>query len=151
MAFISPSTRSTGDIVTAAIWNQDVVYNAQDLAQSGFTVVLDGGGAAISTGVKLDVEIPYDCTIAQVTALADQSGSIVVDCWVDTYANYPPTDADTITAAAPVTITTDTKSQDSTLTGWTKTLAQGKCMRFNVDSCTTITRVCITFRVTRPD
>lgn len=111
------------------------------------TYVIDGGGAVIGTGIAGDLEIPFGCTIGAVTALADQSGSIVVDVWKDTYANYPPTDADTITASAPVTISTATKSQDTTLTGWTTSITAGDTLRFNVDSCTSITRVTLSLKV----
>lgn len=112
-------------------------------------ITIDGGGSAITTGNKGCVTVEYAGTIIQATALADQSGSIVVDVWKDTYANYPPTDADSITASAPVTISAATKSQDATLTGWTKTIAAGDVVCFNVDSATTITRLNISLRVTK--
>lgn len=79
--------------------------------------------------------------------LADQSGSIVVDIWKDTYANFPPDNADSITAAAPPTISGAQKSQDATLTGWTTAIAAGDILAFNVDSCATITRVTISLKV----
>lgn len=102
------------------------------------------GGASISTGVqKGDMVMGCTGVITGVDALADQSGSIVVDIWKDTYANYPPVDADSITASAPVTITTATKSQDYTLTGWTKHFSAGDTFRFNVDSVTSHTCVAI--------
>ena len=113
------------------------------------TFIIDGGGSAITTGIKGDLEIPFACTIVRATMLADQSGSIVVDVWKDTYANYPPIDGDSITASAPPTITTATKSQDSTLTGWTKAIATGSTLRFNVDSCTTIERCTLALKVTK--
>lgn len=106
--------------------------------------VIDGGGSAITTGVKGDIEMPVAWTdIASARLFADQSGSIVVNIWKDTYANYPPTVADKITASAPPTISTATKSEDTTLTGWTKTGSAGDVLRFNVDSVTTIQRVTV--------
>ena len=81
--------------------------------------------------------------------LADQSGSAVVDLWVDSYANYPPTDADSITASAVPTITSSTKSQDSTLTGWTTSVTAGDILGFNVDSASTIERLTIALKVTK--
>lgn len=111
------------------------------------TFVIDGGGAAIATGIKGDLEIPFGCTIEAVTLLADQSGSIVVDIWKDTYANYPPTDADSITASAVPTISAATKSTDATLTGWTTSIAAGDILRFNVDSAATTQRVTISLKV----
>lgn len=111
-------------------------------------IVIDGSGSAITTGIKGDVQVPFACTITAVRMLADQSGSAVVDIWKDTYANYPPTDADTITASAPPTITTATKSEDTTLTGWTTGITAGDILRFNVDSASTIERLTLQLTVT---
>ena len=113
------------------------------------TFIIDGGGSAITTGIKGDIEIPFACSINQVTMLADTSGSIVVDIWKDTYANYPPTVGDTITASAKPTISAATKSQDATLTGWTNTISAGDTLRFNVDSASTVTRVTISLKITK--
>lgn len=113
------------------------------------TYVIDGGGSVISAGIKGDLEIPFGCTITRATLLADQSGSIVIDVWKDSYANFPPTDADSITASAPPTISTATKSQDSTLTGWTTAISAGDILRFNVDSCTSITKIILSLKVTK--
>lgn len=113
------------------------------------TFIIDGGGATIATGVKGDLTVPFACTITEWTLLADQSGSAVVDIWKDTYANYPPTVADTITASAKPTISATTKGQSSTLTGWTATIAAGDTLRFNVDSCSTITRITLSLKVYR--
>lgn len=111
------------------------------------TLALDGGGSALTTGIKADVYVPYACTIIACTMLADQSGSIVVDIWKLAYGSYPPTVANTITAAAKPTITTALKSQDNTLTGWTKSVIADDTLRFNVDSITTVTRLNLTLTV----
>lgn len=118
---------------------------------SAFVVqfVIDGGGSTITTGVKGDIYFPFAATINEVELLADQSGSIVLDLWKDTYANYPPTVADTITASAKPTISSATKAQDTTLTGWTTSIAAGSSLRINVDSATTITRVTLSIKYTR--
>jgi hypothetical protein len=132
-----------------ANWAYDHV-NDKDAHHSNvitITFIIDGGGSAITTGEKGHLEVPFACTITQVTMLADQSGSIVVDIWKDTYANFPPTDADSITASAPPTLSSAQKAQDSTLTGWTTSISAGDILAFNVDSCTTITRVTISLKV----
>lgn len=113
------------------------------------TFIIDGGGSAITTGEKGHLRIPFACTINRVTMMADQSGSIVVDIWKDTYTNFPPIDGDSITASAPPTISTAQKSEDSTLSGWTTAIAAGDILAFNVDSCSTITRVTISLKVTK--
>jgi len=113
------------------------------------TFIIDGGGSAITTGEKGHLEMPFACTITGVTMCADQSGSIVVDVWKDSYANFPPDNADSITASAPPTISTAQKSQDTTLTDWTTAISAGDILAFNVDSCSTITRVTISIRATK--
>lgn len=133
---------------------KEVTINAaldklDDLGLGAFAFDIDGGGAEIADGVQRLVPCGVAFTITSVTALADQSGDIVVDVWKDTYANYPPTDADTITASAPITISSAIKSVDSTLTGWTTAVAAGDNLIFNVDSCTTIERCTIMVQFVR--
>jgi hypothetical protein len=121
-----------------------------DLGLGGFTLTIDGAGSEIADNVQSrPVEIPYDIIITKVTAYADQSGSIVIDAWNDTYANYPAANADSITAAAPITISAAIKSQDATLTGWDTTLAAGSHLILSVDSCTTIEWVQVAFQFKR--
>jgi len=135
---------TTGQVLTVASGNPSWA------TQTGtITFIIDGGGSAITTGEKGDITIPFACTITQWTLLADQSGSVVVDIWKDTYANYPPTVADTITASAKPTISAATKGQSSTLTGWTTTINAGDCLAFTVDSASTVQRVTLSLTVTR--
>jgi len=114
-------------------------------------LVIDGGGAVITTGVKGFFEVGVACTIIAATLLSSDaavtSGSIVVDIWKDTYANYPPTVADTITASAKPTLSSATKSRDTTLTGWTTAIAAGDILAFNVDSASTVTKVSVLLTV----
>jgi hypothetical protein len=113
--------------------------------------VIDGGGSAITTGVKGDLILPpWAGVITGVQLLADQSGSIVVDLWKDDYAHYPPTVADTITASAKPTLSSATKYTDSALTGWTTAFSAGDTLRLNVDSASTLTRCLVALTVRRP-
>lgn len=112
-------------------------------------VVIDGGGSVISTGVQADIEIPFGCTINSVTLLADVAGSVVVDVWNAAFADYPPTVANTICAAALPTLTSAMSYQDTTLTGWTTAVASNSVFRININSVTSITRLSITFKITK--
>lgn len=109
-------------------------------------IVIDGGGSAITTGVKVDLPVPYAGTVTGWDIYSDVSGSIVVDLWQDTYANFPPTVADTITGANKPTLSSATKNTASSLS-WS--LTQGSVIRVNVDSVATVTRVMIALRVTK--
>jgi hypothetical protein len=117
-------------------------------------IVIDGAGSAITTGNKGYARSVKAGTITKVTVLSIDgtgpatSGSIVVDIWKDTYANYPPTVADSITASAKPTLSSAIKSEDSTLTGWTTAVAAGDCFGFNVDSAATVTKVLVLLEVT---
>lgn len=111
----------------------------------GVPFIIDDGGAVIVAGLKGGFEVPFDATIIGVRmgALDGLSSSMVVDLWKDTYANFPPTVADTITASAKPTITTATKSKDDTLTGWAKDVKAGDWIFVNVDSNTAFTKVAL--------
>jgi hypothetical protein len=108
--------------------------------------IIDGGGAAITTGQKGHVEVPFAMTITGWTILADQSGSIVVDVWKDTYANFPPAVADTIAGTEKPTLSSAQKNQDLSLTTWTTAVAVGDVLAFNVDSAATVQRVTVALR-----
>lgn len=145
----TPSLVAGTNISVSGTWpNQTINSTANVTAGVGYTI--NGNGNTIVTGVAgVGLRVPFACTIDRVTLLADQTGSIVIDIWKDSYANYPPTVADSICASAKPTITTAIKSEDTTLTGWTKTIAAGDILYFNVDSCTSIQNVVLTLRVTK--
>ena len=139
-------TFTTAFTATGLINDGDMASTA-DVMLSAVGIVIDGGGSAITTGIKGEIEVPFNCDIVQATLILDQSGSIVIDVWKDSYANYPPDNADSITSAAPPTVTTATKSQDSTLTDWTTAISAGDILRFNVDSITTAERATLILKV----
>lgn len=144
---------------SAPAWQSLKTINGSSLLGSGdLTVsataaigyVIDGGGAAITTGLLPNsLRIPFACTINSVTLLADQTGSIVVDIWKDTYANYPPVVADSICGSAKPTLSSAVKSEDTTLIGWTTSIAAGDVLLFNVDSATTVQNVTLILKVTK--
>jgi hypothetical protein len=112
-------------------------------AAIGFVIMSTG------VGIKGEVEVPFNCEIVAASIVADIAGNAVVDIWKDTYANFPPVDADSITAAAPLTLTAVLKNRDTTLTGWNKTLNEGDWLRFNVDSASVVSRLTISLKVRR--
>lgn len=123
-----------------AVESVDVNY-----PDSGIAVVFQEPAAAD----YIDVVVPFDCAITGVRMLADAAGDAVVDIWKDVLANFPPTDADSITAAAPPTLSSADDSEDTTLTGWTTSLSQGDILRFNVDSAATLTQLTVALQLDR--
>lgn len=136
--------RSGADLVGASLAATDIPAN---LKLKTIVFIFDGGGSVIATGVHGDIPIHFNGTIQSAELYADQSGSIEIDVWKDVKANFPPTDADSITAAAPPTLSSDDFSEDSTLTGWATALSAGDVLRFNVDSVTTIQHATLALKV----
>lgn len=116
---------------------------------SGIIYVVDGGGFALTTGIKGDLTIPFNCTINSWRLLTDQTGNITMDVWKDTYGNYPPIPTDSITGSAAISIVGDIKNESATLTGWTTNITAGDTLRFYVSSVSSITRATLTLNVTR--
>jgi hypothetical protein len=128
-----------------------VVFPAEDPEVGGLQIVIDGSGSTITTGIKGDVRVPFACTLTGWTILADQSGAIVIDVWRDTLANFPPTDADSITNGnEPEIAASGTNAEDTDLSNWTDvTLDAGDILRFNVDSVSSFTRVTLLLHMTK--
>ena len=158
----------TGSLLGTSSWAEDVISASFATTASAATsitftpatasyspitssiiYVVDGGGSAITTGVKGDLVIPFTCRILDWALLADQSGNVVVDIWKDTFANFPPTSTDAITGSAFVSLSSAASAQSSTLTGWTTTITANDVLRYNISSVATITRLTITLDVAR--
>ena len=118
--------------------------------------VIGNGTDEITTGLKgFSPPMPYAGTITKWTILSiDESGpatagAIVLDVWKDTYGNYPPTDADTITGGNEAEVTASaSKAQDSTLTDWTLSVSVGDIFGFYVDSVSDFTKILFALEIT---
>ena len=147
--FVSDSGSFVGVAQDTGKFISDTGQWVDSLPTNSIEFIINGGGAAPITGIWGDLEIPFGCTITAARIVADASGSAVVDIWKDTYANFPPVDADSITASAPPTLSGAIKAQDTTLTGWTTSIAAGDWLRFNLDSETTCRIITVTLTVTK--
>lgn len=110
-------------------------------------ITIDGAGAVITTGAKtLYFRVPWDFELSAWEVIADQSGSIVIDLWKDTYANFPPTVADTIIGGGGTkpTLSSAQKAQSANVTGYTTSFSKGDYLEINVDSAATVTKVILT-------
>jgi hypothetical protein len=126
------TNRAPGDMITAAIWNQDVGANPTALLPVALEFFIDGGGAVIGAGVAGVLEVPFKCDITAARMVADQAGTLQVDVNRATYSGVPTYSS--LTASATPILSAVQKSQDTTLTGWTTALAAGDWLQFQVDA-----------------
>lgn len=94
------------------------------------------GGAALTSAENHYVYNPYSGIITGWTLFGDITGSIVIDVRQDTYANFPPTSADTIAGSERPTLTSQSKNQDDNLSTWTPQLLRDSVLMFHVESAT---------------
>jgi hypothetical protein len=124
------------------------VGSIANIDKAVFPVTIGDGSTVLTTGAKKIYEkIPYSGAITKVTLQADQVGDVVVDIWKKTYGAAVPTVADTITASAKPTLSSQSTSQDSTLTGWTTAVTAEDVFEINVDSVGTITKLTISLDI----
>lgn len=102
--------------------------------RSAITFGWDGAGVALLPGQVLRGSSRFAMNLTDVTVLSDVVGSCVVDIWKDTFANYPPTIADSITGSNPPTLSASDKSFDNTLSGWTTAVAQNDTFICRINS-----------------
>lgn len=126
-----------------------LLAGGETLKSSSFQMALRGNGYPLLTGLKGHMHVPFDCVITEATLLANVVGSVVVDIWKDTYGSHPPTNADSITGATPLTLSSAIKTTDTALTGWTTALSQGDVLAFVIDSISFVEQLTIALSVDR--
>lgn len=121
--------------------------NVSATETGSYGITIDGSGSVITTGVKGYLIIPYNYTITSWSIIGDTTGSIVFDIWKNNSAI--PTIADTITASAKPTLSSQQFLSSTTLTGWTTGgLANDKII-ISVNSVSTLTKVTLTINLNK--
>lgn len=101
----------------------------------------DFAGAAITTGIKRYVQIPFAMDLVAWTLVADAVGSIVIDVWRSSYSSFPPVVAGSIAGSEKPTLASAQKNQNLSPTTWSRSLEAGDVLAFNVASATTVKQV----------
>lgn len=132
----APRTWVTAELVSASIMNAHVrdMLNAIAAAKGLIIGIGDFIGAPITTGVRAYFRVPFGIRISAWTVLADAVGDLQLDVWRDTYANFPPTIADTITGSEKPTLTAQQKNEDAALSTWSTDVNAGDVLAINVVS-----------------
>jgi hypothetical protein len=137
--------------LTAAITNAMITDARANLPSGTIAYVIDNGGAAITTGSKGYLQVPFACKVIGWSVVADQSGSIVVDIKSASISSWPATSITTasICAADKPTLSTKKAARNKRASTWTVAVAEGDVWEYVVDSATTVTRVTVSVHVAR--
>ncbi len=146
-----------GAPLTAAQLNEQIRDNGNELIKGGLSVVFDGGGGTIATDtlIIVSVDTPYKFTIDAASAKstdAASSDNFKIDVFVAATASDAFVSTDhLISASAPITLDTDNPSyvRDTTLTGWSPTVAEGSAMAMICTSNGGVTKATISITWTR--
>ena len=93
---------------------------------------------------------PFAGTITGWTIEADATGSCVLDIWKDTYANTPPTNADSIIpSGTKPNLSSAAKAQSSSLSGWTIAVAAGDEFVVEVESSSGLSQILLWLDIKR--
>ncbi len=109
--------------------------------------LIEGGGAAVSTGIKAALPDLFACTVVGWTVVAPrESGSIVVDIKRSTIAT--PSTFASIAGTDKPTLSSSQRNHSTALTGWSTTINEDDTLQAVVESCTTITNATVNLIVT---
>lgn len=154
---------ASGSTVRLAVGAKDgqalIVDSSQALGMgyvdmdTGFAVIIGDGQTAITAGsVWGYVPVPFAWEIESARVYAIAAGSIVVDVLKSTYADFSGSaSGSSIVGASPITLAGDQKSEDTSLSGWSKSLVKGNILTIivtSVDGALTLATVDVAGRKT---
>lgn len=120
--------------------NGSITISASMPVTHGIGYSFDGGGSALTSGLKKYVTVPFGCTITGWNIAVD-TGTATVDIWKIATGTAIPTITNTITASAVPAISTGTAIHSATLTGWTTTVTANDIFGFNLSAVSSATYV----------
>lgn len=130
----------TGIAGAAGATGSQGTTGAQFGATGVLTLVLDGGGSVVPTGMYCDFVWPFGLQIDRWDFLARETGTIYCSLKTDSYANWPTGTTGMDQGGTGPYITAGIKTNATGLGGWyCSTGAYGGACRLTVNSVTTIT------------
>jgi hypothetical protein len=129
-------------------------FDVQKSGDPACLIVLDGGGAAIPTGILGDIIFPANLKAKSWTIETKDTGSITADIWHCTYSEFNnithPVVGDSICPSSKIVISSSYKAQDTDLSDWyPQTVNKFDTWRLNIDLCTGITKASLLFMFER--
>lgn len=94
------------------------------------TMTVDGGGSEITTNGVYYIKCPFAGTISGWEITATSTGEITFDVWKDSFNNFPPTLADSITGSEPPILTQQMRNSNYTIASWNTNINEGDWFAF---------------------
>lgn len=122
--------------------------------QTAIVYEMDGGGLALTTGIKGYITLPFNGTIVSVEILSTSATTATFDIWKTSYTAFDagathPVLADSITDANKPSMVSAVKFLDTTLTGWTTSFSRGDIFAFVITSNSSSQHVTVSLGVSR--
>lgn len=148
MAWTSPRTWTTGELVTAANLNTHIRDQLNAISHYPMEFLLDEGGVVLSSGSAFEFIVPYDGTVAQWDVMADAASSVQVEIYSVSFAGAPPASEDSINSGSPIQ-TASTRYQQDTNPSSFGALTKGEVAQLNISGASGITKATVSLLVDR--
>jgi hypothetical protein len=110
--------------------------------------IIDGGGVAITTGLRGTINVPTNCTVTGWSLIGDTTGSAVVDVLKSSFTGFPTNSS--ICGSDKPTLSSAQKNANFAVSMWTTSLSGGNVLQFNVVSAAVVSRLCLSIFVSIP-
>ena len=147
MSWTTPRTWTTGELVTAAIMNAHIRDNQTTLNPAGVSFVIDGGGAAITTGSKLAWSVPWSSTIDRWDLICDGARNLALEIYAVGVGSWPGS-THSINSGSPAFTASSACGQDTSPSAWSA-LTQGQQVLIVVSSVNGIQKGTLTLYLDR--
>jgi hypothetical protein len=148
VAFGNAATRNVGTTAGSVAAGDDARFPTANQNIRTIGVAFDGGGSALSGTMIRCVPVNFGGAITGATVIGDQAGWATVDVKTVAYASYTgPASASSITASATPALANAAKYQDTTLSGWTKTLTANTTVCFELSNPSVVNWVAANLKV----
>jgi len=143
-------TTSTSNIIftTAPLASDDITIvalaSAADLTRT-LNYVIDSGSIAMLPGDKGFITLDVGGTLETLTIFSEQTGNLTIDILKSDFDTFPAFTS--IVGGVYPSFTGDQKLRDDNLTGWTKNVAAGDIIKFNVVGVSDINRFTVSLKL----
>ena len=145
LTYLSATTISGGTLLSGST-NLNEIFSPKNTI-GGFGITIDGASAAITSGIKGNVIVPFSGQIQSWEILSNVSGNTSIDVLKSTFSTFSADTGTTITGGDYISLSSNYKNINTNLSAWTVSFNAGDIFTFQVLSANTISRANILIKV----